>query len=762
MPNNTVNFTINIGGNAITGIAQIDEAMGSLLINAKKSVPVFDKIASSVFKFNQITDAVRNFNEMLSNTIQPGVNFDYSLRELSAIAQVTGGDLDEIGRKARNLAKVFGGDAAQYVESFKDVIGSLGDSFADQTALEMMGKNIATLSKLMGGDAKAAANALTTAMLQYGVDLSDPIAASEEAARMMNVMQAAANVGASEVSDTAEALRQSGLLAQQSGVSFEELNASLEALAKGKVVAGEAGTAMRNMLLSMNTLTDMPQETAAALKAYGVDVAKVADPTVKFTDRLRELKKIQGDAVLMESVFMKANIASGSVILGNIDVIDEYTEAITGTQAATEGAAIVMESFQEKQARIEAKFNDIQISIFNATGDMGLWASTVASSLIPVSQLIPLITGLWSAIGTSTAFIKDNSKALRKNTTAFWGNITSQGTFMAISLTTAAVMGVVTGAATAMWAAITGPVGLIVAAVAAVIAVFIILWQKCEGLRKIVFGVWEAIKAMFYNIWVVIKAIFELIWSGIIKPYINLWKNIFLTIWEAVKLVFNSIVSVIQIAFDWIKTAVVAVADFFVSVWGWIVEAVSSAWDWIIEKLGFVGTWIKEKLIEPIKNAFSAVWDFISGIFDKILNKLGKLFAPIKELWNKLFPKDKFKDVSVAYSVGTKKGEESWQKAQEKKNQKQSVVSLSADTSVLGENKGDTGNASQTKPIIPVSMGASAGSSAGQIKNINITIDKVVESFTVSTTTIKESTKQIKDIVAQAIIEACNDVNLAF
>ena len=49
-----------------------------------------------------------------------------------------------------------------------------------------------------------------------------------------------------------------------------------------------------------------------------------------------------------------------------------------------------------------------------------------------------------------------------------------------------------------------------------------------------------------------------------------------------------------------------------------------------------------------------------------------------------------------------------------------------------------------------------------KIKNINITIDRVIEHFTVTTTNLKESTERIKEIVAEAIIEGINDVNLEF
>jgi hypothetical protein len=56
--------------------------------------------------------------------------------------------------------------------------------------------------------------------------------------------------------------------------------------------------------------------------------------------------------------------------------------------------------------------------------------------------------------------------------------------------------------------------------------------------------------------------------------------------------------------------------------------------------------------------------------------------------------------------------------------------------------------------------GEAAGSN--KIKNINITIDKLIGEFTIQTTNIKESAERLKDIVVQAIVEGCNDVNLAF
>jgi len=57
--------------------------------------------------------------------------------------------------------------------------------------------------------------------------------------------------------------------------------------------------------------------------------------------------------------------------------------------------------------------------------------------------------------------------------------------------------------------------------------------------------------------------------------------------------------------------------------------------------------------------------------------------------------------------------------------------------------------------------GKAASDNGGKIKNINIVIDSVVKNFTVATTNLKEDAGKIKQLVADALIGAVNDVNYA-
>jgi hypothetical protein len=158
--------------------------------------------------------------------------------------------------------------------------------------------------------------------------------------------------------------------------------------------------------------------------------------------------------------------------------------------------------------------------------------------------------------------------------------------------------------------------------------------------------------------------------------------------------------------------------------------------------------WLNDNIISPLKNAFSSVWEWAKEIFDKLLNYLKKVLAPIIEIWNKLFPKDKFKSVSVAYTVGAEKGSESFKEDKEQTD----------DTTTTTTNDNN-----KKKAVLDLNGGDGAKAAGdNKIKNINITIGKVVEKFEVTTTNLKEDASRIREMVASAIIDSVNDVNLAF
>ncbi|MDR1381761.1 MAG: phage tail tape measure protein [Tannerella sp.] len=671
MADKTVKFTINIDGNAYAGVVKIDEAFKKLTTQAKTSLSFLERFGGLALKFNMISDAASKLRDTLNSAIQPGIDFDSSLRELSAITGVTGQGLQTIGQNARDAAKAFGIDATNAVRSYSLILSQLSPELAkNPEALKAMGDAAAVLSKSMGGDAAAATETLTTAMNQFGISLDNPMQASQEMADMMNVMSAAANVGSAELPQIKQALEQSGMSAKAAGVSFEELNAAIQVLDKAGKKGSEGGIAIRNVMNIISRGRFMDKKSLEALEGAGVNIEALGDKSASLTDRLRLLKPVMGDTALISKMFGMENQAAALALLDNLDVVDEYTKAVTGTNSAYEYAGTIMDSYAERQARIKARFDDLKISLFNATGSLGIWASTIASALVPLAQLMPALIGIGHAfVWVRSIKIKDtiatimNSRAIRAAGIEY--------AFMRAEIMGAGManIGFIKNVIRATWA-----IG-----------------------RFATVGLFNAIKAL------------------VLMPFSL----------TAAGGAFGVFATTARVACAAISTAIHSIP-----IIGWIalaITAISALFVWLYNKC------------DGFRAVINGIGAALKAIFTGNWSQIGKSFTNAYE-----------KTLADA-KAASKKAEEDDPLAQ--------IHTLEEQLKEEGAKEDAAGDLNITS-----TLNSNARSSAGdnKIKNINIVIETLIEKFTVQTTTVKESTAQIRRIVAEAIIEGINDVNLAY
>lgn len=362
-------------------------------------------------------DAIRDVTRQIEEVAQPGMDFEVQMKQVQAVTKATNEQMEALGGSARGLAKEFGGSASAQLESFGSIIARFGPDIAkDNEAMASMGNSVAMLSKLMGNDAVGAMDALTTAMLQFGVDLTNPREAAAEMARMMNVMAAGSNEGASEVADTGEALKEAGVVAKQANVSFEETNAALQALAQGGRKGSEAGVSLRNVLSKMAGEDVIPRRAREKLEQLGIDFGIVSDKALPFATRLRELKKAQADATLVTQIFGVENVAAANILLDGIDAQEQIRQKITGTNAAYESADIVMGSMDEKISRMKAQLTDLAIGFFNVAGGLLPFVIGLGGLAFTIANIASAVAG----IRQLTGFISSLSLATKIQTAEQW------------------------------------------------------------------------------------------------------------------------------------------------------------------------------------------------------------------------------------------------------------------------------------------------------------------------------------------------------
>lgn len=463
-----------------------------------------DKVGESLRKMSAIdlyavSSSFKDLSDIMDRASEPGIAFDSQMHEVEAITGLTGKALYDLGESARDTAKEFGGDASAMMESYKSILSRLSPEMADsQEAMQLMGDDIATLSKTMGNDAVGAMDALTTSVLQFGVDLSDPQHAANEMTRMMHVMAAGAKEGAAEVPSISAALKQAGVQALNSNVSFEETNAALQALAKGGKQGSEAGVALRNVLGKMAGIDVVPKAAQEKLQALGVNYDIVSDKTRPLAERFRELSKAQGDGTIMAQIFGTENAAAAEILLRSADYQSDLTEKITGTNVATEQANVVMGSYSERIARTKAWFSDLGISIFGAT-----------------QHILPFVDGLSSSVQVFA-----NMANARKGIVAL---MTTLKTMPVVGSIVQGGFGLMTGGVKMLGVAIMNiPIlGWIAAIIAALIALGKYFWDTSAEFRGVLLGVWESIKTIFTGIGEFIGETLEGVWhllKGVFNP----------------------------------------------------------------------------------------------------------------------------------------------------------------------------------------------------------------------------------------------------
>ena len=238
--------------------------------------------------------------------------------------------------------------------------------------------------------------------------------------------------------------------------------------------------------------------------------------------------------------------------------------------------------------------------------------------------------------------------------------ISAIGTFISGIMEGSAIAGAFSSAWGAIVAVLSG--GWIIGIVIALVAVFVLLWNKCEGFRKFFTGLWDGIvnvasKAWqgirnawngfvdwFSNLWNRVKETASNAWNGFLekaKPVIdaikNVWNSItefFSGLWEGIKQVasdvWNSFLEGARPIVEALMNVWNALKDFFSALWGGIVSVATTVWNGIVD----VATTAWNTLQPIVETVWTAIQQFITSAIQVIQNVITTGMQIVQEVWN--------------------------------------------------------------------------------------------------------------------------------
>ena len=245
----------------------------------------------------------------------------------------------------------------------------------------------------------------------------------------------------------------------------------------------EGGIALRNTIVKLQAPTT---DAIKQLKAAGVNIKTRQNQSLSLTDRLRALSPVMHNATIMSALFGSENLASAMALIEGVDQIDTWTEAIQGSTSAVDMANKQMDTYAEKQKRMQAFIDDLKISFFE-----------FVEPIAPAIEVVGIFVGALVTLGTVAWSI---SQIMSLGITKIAGVWIASMAKMALStivgsrLISVAIMGIPV-------------IGWIVAIITAVIAFVAFLYNKFEGVRVFLFGLWEVLKTGFLSFFKTIHTI---------------------------------------------------------------------------------------------------------------------------------------------------------------------------------------------------------------------------------------------------------------
>ena len=646
-------------------LTQVDNKLNNLENGLSETKQEMKNVDNST---EQLSDGFTTMKGAIADLIADGVQqLSGALKDLVVDSDTAYSNFQaQTGSSTKEMEQFEGAIEEIYSKNYGESINDIANAMAqvkqqtqetDPSNLQKMTENALMLRDTFDMDVQESMRAVNMLMNQFGIT-------GDEA---FNLIVQGTQAGLNKNGDFLDSLNEYSVHYKQLGMDADEFITSLIlGTENGAFSVDKVGDAMKEFGIRVK---DTSNTTTEAFELIGLDADKMREQFAKGGDSAKSAMNQTMEALINLEDPIKRNQAGvnlfgsmwedlGEDVLNGATSVDYYTDRVDSSKNSMEELTDI------KMDNITSELGEISRQLQQD------FLIPIGEELLPVLKegltwlkdnlnwLLPVIEGIGIAIATYFVVSKFMS---------FIGVITQIINLVKTGTT-------VFGALNAVMAI--NPIFLIISAVVGLIAVFVLLWNKCDGFREfwinlwekikeVASTVWEAIKGFFSSAWDFIKGVWESaktwfsdLWNGIKETASNLWEGVktawsnftswindniiqpvigfFQSLWEGIKAVWDGICLGIEIAIKLIASILDAAFQIitlpFMFIWENCKEYVFSAWEWIKEKVSSGINTVKEVItivFTTIKDFFVSVWDGIKNIFTTVWNAIYNFIAPI-------------------------------------------------------------------------------------------------------------------------------------
>lgn len=626
--------------NAERGLAGI----GSTLENLAKRATV----AGATLTATVTAPLAAIANQALSSAM----DYQSGLNVFRAVSGATAEQMAEVQQRAEalgadmQLPATSAADAAQAMIELSKAGLSVTDTLdAARGVLQM-----SAAGELSNADAAMiTANALNS----FGLEGS-------EAARIADLLAAAANASSSSVSGMADSLQMSSAVYAAAGVPIEDLVALISEMSNAGIQGSDAGTSLKQMLLSMQAPSDKAADLMLGLGLSVYDAAgnlKSMDTIIAdFSATMADMTQQQRDQALA-TIFGSDAVRAANVIFGGgVDTFQEMRDTVTEEGAAAELAGAQMAGLKGALEGLKSQMETLLLQVMTPLLPMlekivrwvadklvpwlqnlnpevrnaGLAFAAVAAAAGPVITAFGAIVLAVGAIGVPILAVVAAVGVLA----AAWA-----GDFGGIREATSQAFEAIKGAVSSfietvgpIWATFSEAVGGVITHIAAdLLPFFQQRLGEMSAFFQAKFGVIKTwidenmplIQATITTVMGAIKAVWDAVW-----PYLS---GVVQTSWEVIQVIVGGALDALL---GLIKTIMLAINGDWAGAWKELLSVLEGIWGTITDAFAtFIGG-IYSTITGKVGDFLQVGRDLMTGLYDGIKEKAQDIIDGVKGVVN--------------------------------------------------------------------------------------------------------------------------------